>query len=191
MDTISSKIFKQEISFKTNKKESFPIWNKTVLSNLSTITTGSSNREDSILNGKYIFFDRSQDTRTSNKYLFNKEAIIVPGEGQEFKPKYYNGKFDLHQRTYAIFDFKNIIGKYLFFYMLNNNQHLQSQAVGSTVKSLRLPMFLSMPISLPCKEEQEKIAYFLSSLNTKIITEYQILKLFKDKKSYLLSNLFK
>jgi hypothetical protein len=45
---------------------------------------------------------RSEDVRTSARYLFNDEAIIIAGEGQKFTPKYYKGKFDLHQRTYAI-----------------------------------------------------------------------------------------
>ncbi|WP_050022055.1 restriction endonuclease subunit S [Chryseobacterium sp. P1-3] len=129
--------------------------------------------------GNIFFFDRSQDIRTSNKYLFDKEAIIVPGEGQEFIPKFYIGKFDLHQRTYAIFDFVNAIGKYIFFHMLNDNRHLKSQAVGSTVKSLRFPMFQSMPIKFPSIEEQTKISNFLSSVDIKIEIENNLLEKLK------------
>lgn len=160
------------------------------LGNIATITTGASNREDSILDGKYTFFDRSQDIRTSNKYIFDKEAIIVPGEGQEFVPKYYWGKFDLHQRTYAIFDFNNIVGKYLYYHILNDDRHLQSQSVGSTVKSLRLPMFQSMPIKLPCIEEQIKIADFLLVIDNKIDIEAQLLRKLEVQKKHFLVNLF-
>lgn len=178
------------MKFKNNSRNEFSEWKIEKLGNISTITTGTSNREDSILDGKYTFFDRSQDIRTSNKYLFDKEAIIVPGEGQEFIPKFYIGKFDLHQRTYAIFDFDNAIGKYIFFHMLNDNRHLKSQAVGSTVKSLRLPMFQSMPIKFPSIEEQTKISNFLSSVDIKIEIENNLLEKLEKQKRYFLANLF-
>ncbi|HHQ4465477.1 TPA: restriction endonuclease subunit S [Aeromonas veronii] len=76
-------------------------WRERLLGDISKITTGSSNRQDSHMNGAYTFFDRSEDIRTSDTYLFDCEAVIVPGEGQDFIPKYFVGKFDLHQRTYG------------------------------------------------------------------------------------------
>ncbi|MCT4101080.1 restriction endonuclease subunit S [Elizabethkingia anophelis] len=183
---LSEKLFSQEIRF----KEFTDKWELKKLGDISTITTGSSNREDSMLNGEYTFFDRSQDIRTSSRFLFDKEAVIVPGEGQEFIPKYFIGKFDLHQRTYAIFDFSGIYGKYLYYHLLNDDKYLQSQAVGSTVKSLRLPMLQSMPIKSPCLDEQTTIANFLSVIETKIQTEKNILDKYHSQKQYLLQNLF-
>lgn len=165
---ILQQIFNKEIRFKDNKGNNYKNWSKTYLGEIAKITTGSSNRIDSNLNGQYTFFDRSQDIRTSNKFLFDTEAIIVPGEGQEFIPKYYEGKFDLHQRTYAVMDFNEHIGKFLFYSISYNSHHLNSHAVGSTVKSLRLPMFEKMPIEIPCREEQIKIANFLTSIDNKI-----------------------
>src|SRR5699024_2879640 len=116
-------------------------WEKVMLGDISHITTGSSNREDSSLDGAYTFFDRSEDIRTSSRFLYDGEAVIVAGEGQDFVPKYFKGKFDLHQRTYAIMDFKNTFGKFLYYYIGYYRHYFLSQAVGSTVKSLRLPMF--------------------------------------------------
>ncbi len=40
-------------------------------------------------------------------YSFDAEAIIYAGEGAEFLPRYYNGKFALHQRCYAITTFSS------------------------------------------------------------------------------------
>ena len=56
-------------------------WSEVLLGHIAKITTGSSNRQDSTLSGKYAFFDRSEDIRTSDMYLFDCEAVIVPGEG--------------------------------------------------------------------------------------------------------------
>jgi type I restriction enzyme S subunit len=165
---LMQQLFAQELRFKDENGAAFPDWEVKKLGEISKITTGASNRQDSSLVGEFTFFDRSQDIRTSDKYLFDGEAIIVPGEGQEFIPKYFIGKFDLHQRTYAIMDFKNANGLFLYYSISFNTNHLNSQAVGSTVKSLRLPMFETMPINLPSLPEQTKIAHFLSAIDAKI-----------------------
>lgn len=182
---LMQKLLTGEVRFPGFEEE----WEEVELGEIATITTGSSNREDSTLVGEFTFFDRSQDIRTSSKYLFDKEAIIVPGEGQAFIPKYFQGKFDLHQRTYAIFDFKGVNGKYLFYYIFKNDKHLLSQAVGSTVKSLRLPMFEAMPIHLPQIKVQEKIASFLTSCDEEIQSLKEKLEAIKLQKKGLMQQL--
>lgn len=144
-------------------------WKNVKLGDVCKISTGESNREDSSLDGKYTFFDRSQEVRTSNRYLFDGEAIIVAGEGQDFVPKYFFGKFDLHQRSYCLMNFENIFGKFLFFLLSLNKNYFLQQAVGSTVKSLRLPMFLKMKLYLPSSlAEQKAIADILSKADAEI-----------------------
>jgi type I restriction enzyme S subunit len=165
---VMQQLFSGQLRFKDENGNPYPDWEEKRLGEISKITTGSSNREDSGLDGEFTFFDRSKDIRTSSIYLFDGEAIIVPGEGQEFIPKYFIGKFDLHQRTYAIMNFENSISKFLFFYVHYHRHYFFRQAVGTTVKSLRLPMFKKMPVKLPCIEEQQKIARYLSGIDTKI-----------------------
>ncbi len=161
-------------------------WEEVKLGQISYITTGSSNREDSSLDGEFSFFDRSIDVRTSSRYLFDAEAVIVPGEGQDFVPKHFKGKFDLHQRTYAIMGFKKSVGKYLYYYIGYFRHYLLSQAVGSTVKSLRLPMFQKMPILLPCELEQQKIAVVLTNADKEIeLLEQQLADLKQEKKALM------
>ena len=165
---VMQQLFSQELRFKDDNGNVFADWKEKKLGDIAKITTGSSNRVDSNLDGEFTFFDRSQDIRSSNRFLFDAEAIIVPGEGQEFIPKHFIGKFDLHQRTYAIMNFENQNGKFLYYSISFNSNHLNSHAVGSTVKSLRLPMFENMPLGLPCLAEQTKIATFLSAIDDKI-----------------------
>ena len=97
-------------------------WQLLKLGDVATIKTGSSNRVDSNLTGRYTFFDRSQEIRSSDRYLFDCEAVIVGGEGQEFLPKYFIGKFDLHQRSYAIMDFRGVSGKFIFYLISTKKQ---------------------------------------------------------------------
>ena len=191
---VMQQIFKQELRFKIENKVGElvepPEWEEKKLKQIATITTGSSNRQDSNLLGKYTFFDRSVDIRTSDIFLFDGEAIIIAGEGSAFTPKYFKGKFDLHQRTYAIMNFTNANGKFLYHYISYYKNYFLSQAVGSTVKSLRLPMFQKMPIILPSIEEQTKIANFLSAIDKKIELVSEQIEKTKTYKKGLLQQMF-
>ncbi|HIF9064496.1 TPA: restriction endonuclease subunit S [Photobacterium damselae] len=164
-------------------------WEEVLLGEISNITTGNSNREDSSLDAEYTFFDRSEDIRKSSRYLFDSEAVIVAGEGQDFIPKYFKGKFDLHQRTYAIMNFDKSVGKFLYYYIGFTRHYFLSQAVGSTVKSLRLPMFQKMPIQLPSKDEQQKIASVLTAADKEIELLEAKLAHFKQEKKALMQQL--
>lgn len=81
------------------------------------------------------FFDLKILELVTPTYLIY--VAIVPGEGQDFIPKYFVGKFDLHQRTYAIME--------IFLNATENScstQYITSVrifylVVASTVKSLR------------------------------------------------------
>lgn len=135
---------------------------------VASVTTGSSNTIDALNNGPYPFYDRSQVIKRSNKYLFDTEAVIVPGEGMEFIPRYISGKFDLHQRAYAVIPKEIIDGKYLYYAILNNRRHFSQVATGSTVKSLRQKSFELMEIPFFEKKIQIKISNILSLLDNQI-----------------------
>ena len=165
-------------------------WEEKDLGQLAKITTGSSNREDSGLDGEYTFFDRSDDIRTSNIYLFDCEAVIVAGEGSDFVPKYFVGKFDLHQRTYAIVNFDKLVGKFLYYYIYLFRKHFLDYAVGSTVKSLRLPMFKEMPVKYPTEPEQQKIGAYFQNLDSLITLHQQELNKLNNLKKACLAKMF-
>jgi type I restriction enzyme S subunit len=143
-------------------------WQKVRLGDICEITTGKTNRQDATEDGIYPLFDRSISIKRSDKYLFDGEATIVPGEGKEFVPRYYHGKFDLHQRVYALFPNESVSGRFIYYAVLNGRKHFEQIAVGSTVKSLRLASFKIMKIPLPPLPAQRAIAATLSCLDDKI-----------------------
>ena len=62
------------------------------MGDIVTITNGNSNVQDAVIQSKdglYPFFDRSDDIKYLPTFLFDKEAIIYPGEGTEFMPRYF------------------------------------------------------------------------------------------------------
>jgi type I restriction enzyme S subunit len=167
-------------------------WEETTLGKITNITNGKSNAQDHIENGKYPLFDRSAIIKASNNFLFDCEAVIIPGEGMKFIPKYYKGKFDLHQRSYALKDFTvEVEGIFVYYSMMHRSDLLAKKAVKSTVLSLRLPILQNFPIQIPkVLNEQQKIAACLSSLDDLIKAESQKLELLKEHKKGLLQNLF-
>ena len=188
--TMMQKIFSQKIRFKDENGNDYPDWEEKKLGEISNIQTGNMNVEDNIPDGKYYFFDRSVTIKKLNSFTFDNEAIIYPGEGSEFLPRYFNGKYALHQRSYSVNSVKDNSIKYIYHFLKTKNNHFLTTAVGSTVKSLRKNCFENCIISLPCLLEQEKIALFLTSIDKNIDENESILYKFKDQKQALLSKIF-
>jgi type I restriction enzyme, S subunit len=162
------RLFSQELRFTKADCSPFPDWQEKRLGEVSETVTGSSNREDSTEEGDYVFFDRSSDVRASARFLFDCEAIIVAGEGKDFPPRHFVGKFDLHQRTYATIKFGENSGRFLFYWIDWHRAHFLKHSVGSTMPSLRMGSFSHFPVSLPHPKEQQKIADTLTAIDAKI-----------------------
>lgn len=124
-------------------------WNVIRLGEYANISTGKCNREDAEEAGIYPLFDRSQEIKKSNSWIKDCEAIIVPGEGTSFMPRYYVGKFNLHQRCYCIEPKNKNTGKYIFYSLMLNRIYFLYVATGATVPSLRQNNFTSMKIIMP------------------------------------------
>lgn len=164
------------------------------MGDIASITNGDSNVQDAVTESKdglYPFFDRSEDIKYLPTFLFDKEAIIYPGEGAEFMPRYFKGKFALHQRCYAIFDFNEIINaQYLYFYLKTQNSYFIRNAVGSTVPSLRLDTFQKFKVVVPPKKIQYSVSLCLSSMEQMFNVENEILQMLLKQKQYLLRQMF-
>ena len=164
------------------------------LGDISQISNGNSDVKDASMyndGSLYPFFDRSDEIKFLPEYLFDKEAIIYPGEGAEFYPRYYNGKFALHQRCYAVYDIStDYIPRYLYHYCKTQNSYFVRNAVGSTVASLRLDTFKRLKIPAIPTHHQESLVMFLDKIEAKIECNRTILKKYEEQKKHLLSNLF-
>ena len=137
-------------------------WPTVPMGQLCSIQSGKSDTKDAVQDGPYAFFDRSKTIKRSSRYLRDCEALIIPGEGTEFLPRYFNGKFDLHQRAYALFDFSRDINvRFLFYYLHHVADYFPRVAVGATVKSLRLRHFEQLPVVLARVPEQQRIVHIL------------------------------
>ena len=66
------------------------------------IFTGKKNANQFDENGQYVFFTCGEKPLRINSYVYDGPAIIISGNGSYTgRTLFYNGKFDLYQRTYA------------------------------------------------------------------------------------------
>lgn len=162
---------------------------------LCHITTGSKNTENKVENGIYPFYVRSQTPERINSYTFDGEAILTAGDGAGVGKvfHYVNEKFDFHQRVYKFSRFKDVKGKFLYYYLKNNfyNVALNGEAK-STVDSLRLPLIQNFPVSFPEIDEQTKIVSYLEEIEEKIakaiLLKQQEIEKLKEYKTVLIDN---
>src|SRR5690606_29518141 len=154
-------------------------WEVKKVSEISRITTGNKNTQDRIENGIYPFFVRSQTIEHINSFSFEGEAVLTAGDGVGVGKvfHYINGKFDYHQRVYAISHFDtNVYGFYFYKYFQNNfyNRIMQMTAK-SSVDSVRMETIADMLIPIPPLPEQEAIAEALSDADAWIESLEQLI----------------
>lgn len=76
--------------------------NMKTLDMFCNIFTGKKNSNANDINGQYKFFTCSPNALLINSYIYDGNAIIVSGNGAYTgRTRFYSGKFDLYQRTYA------------------------------------------------------------------------------------------
>ena len=148
-------------------------WEVKRLGDVAHIKTGSRNNEDKVEDGQYPFFVRSEVVEHINSYSHDCEAILVPGEGRIGSIFHYiNGRFDVHQRVYAITQFKpEVSGRFIHFYLSKNfGVWAMQNTVKATVDSLRLPTFLMFEMRLPpTNAEQTAIAEVLRDMDVELM----------------------
>lgn len=168
-------------------------WNVQKASKICSITTGKSNTQDQVDGGLYPFFIRSDEPVRSNRYLYDEEAVITIGDGNIGKVFHYvNGKFDLHQRCYKMSDFKDVLGKYFYYFFSTKFYHRAIKMTAkATVDSVRLEMISEMDIQYPENlNEQQKIGSYFSRLDSLISLQQRKLEKLKNIKKSLLEKMF-
>jgi type I restriction enzyme, S subunit len=161
---------------------------------LCDIGTGSKDTENREDDGEYPFYVRSQIVERISTYSFDGEAILTAGDGVGVCKvwHYVNGKFDYHQRVYRMSDFKDIEGKFLFYYLKDNFiKEVMKLSAKSTVDSLRRPMFQNFMIAFPVINAQNIIIQHINEENDRIdnlvLIYNQEIDLLKEYKTALIS----
>jgi len=168
-------------------------WKELPVKALCSISTGKSNTQDRKIEGVFPFYVRSATIEKSDRFLFDQEAVLTVGDGVGTGKVYHyvNGKYDLHQRVYRMFDFQGILGKY-FYYIFSKefNKRVMSMTAKTSVDSVRLEMISEMKVNLPCMDEQKVIVAYFQNLDQLIAQSQQKIEQLKHLKQALLQKMF-
>ena len=169
-------------------------WKQRKVKELCSISTGKSNTQDKIDDGEYPFYVRSPIVEHSNKYLFDEEAVLTVGDGVGTGKvfHYVNGKYDLHQRCYRMFAFKEDLRAKYFYYIFSKlfYKRVMAMTAKTSVDSVRLEMISEMSIPVPSVAEQLKIESLLSELDNFITLQQRKLEFLQKLKKGLLQQMF-
>lgn len=190
---VMQKLFSQEVRFKADDGSDFPDWEEKEVKDVCSVATGKSNTQDKVDSGKYEFYVRSPIVEHSDKYLFDEEAVITVGDGVGTGKvfHYVNGKYNLHQRCYRMYDFMGVIGKYFFYFFSQNfYRRIKAMSAKTSVDSVRMEMITKMKMNVPSLPEQQKIADCLSALDTVIEKQKETLEKWQELKKGLLQQMF-
>ncbi|MDI9751060.1 restriction endonuclease subunit S [Acinetobacter baumannii] len=170
-------------------------WQVKKLKYLCKVTTGSKDTVNSVEDGKYPFFVRSQTVERINSIGADCEAVLTAGDGVGVGKvyHYYKGKFDFHQRVYMLYDFGAVTGRFVYYYLSSNFYKVALEGnAKSTVDSLRLPQFLNFEFSLPTVKEQNHVVDFLdhetAKIDTLIAKQEKLIELLKEKRQAVISH---
>ena len=151
-------------------------WEQRKVSELCSIATGKSNTQDKVEDGEYPFYVRSPVIERSNKYLYDEEAVLTVGDGVGTGKvfHYVNGKYDLHQRCYRIFDFSNKLDAKYFYQVFSKlfYRRVMTMTAKTSVDSVRMEMIADMKIPVSSFKEQLKIGRYFETIDN-LITLHQ------------------
>ena len=169
-------------------------WEQRKAKDLCSISTGKSNTQDRVDDGIYPFYVRSPIVEHSNRYLFDEEAVLTVGDGVGTGKvfHYVNGKYDLHQRVYRMFDFsEEITAKYFYYYFSNHfYDRVMAMTAKTSVDSVRYEMIADMDIALPKVKEQMAISAYFDRLDHLITLHQRKLEKLKELRKGVMKKLF-
>ena len=210
---IGNKLFSFKMRFKTNDGNDFPSWKTKSFENIGKTFSGLSGKakEDFGIGKPYIqykqVFDFPQiqiqncglvnvlDSENQNNVKYGDILFTVSSETpdeigmssvllDEVDEMYLNS-FCFGYRL-SSFEVLNPLYASYFFRDSSFRNKVVKIAQGSTRYNISKSEFIKLKISLPCIEEQARIASFLSAVDEKIKEEKEILALYLIQKNHLL-----
>lgn len=180
---------KPKIRFKGFEGE----WKERRIGDICNVSTGKSNTQDKVDDGKFPFYVRSPHIEKSNKYLYDEEAVLTVGDGVGTGKvfHYVNGKYDLHQRVYRLYDFKGVNALCFYYYFSQKfYKRVMAMTAKSSVDSVRLDFISEMHLPFPSLPEQRALASYFTALDAQIAASTSRLSSLKQIKAASLLNMF-
>jgi type I restriction enzyme S subunit len=142
------------------------------LGNFCKIITGKKDANEASGQGSYPFFTCARETTLfTDEYILDTNAILISGNGSYTGlVKKYSGKFDLYQRTYALFDFQNIEWLYIYWTMkIDFEREFMGGSQGSAIPYITRPNIEKFKVIVPSKDLLKKAQEFFEEIHNLVI----------------------
>jgi len=113
----------------------------------------------------------------SSAILHPRNTVILVRDAGVGKSAILGEEMAVSQHFIAWVCTKNLDYLFLYYWLQLKKPHFERIAIGSTIKTIGMPYFKKLKISLPVIEEQKQIAQILSTSDEKI----ELLKAKKEK----------
>ena len=154
------------------------------LEGLVNFKTGKLNSNAAKPDGMFPFFTCSQETFRTDTWSFDGEYVLLAGNNAAgiYPLKYFNGKFDAYQRTYAIrsIDQKTLFTRYVYYALRLQLELMKSISTGVATKFLTLTLLNRTQIPVPPLPTQRKIAAILSAYDDLIENNLRRIKILEE-----------
>lgn len=207
---LMQKLFSQQIRFKSDDGSEFPEWVEKKLGEVCEPPKYGLNASGIDYDGEHKYLritdideithtftpeDLTSPSEYSDEYLLKENDIVFTRTGASTGKTYlYDSKDgDLYYAGFLIkFQVKGENAKFIFYQTCTHEYekwvHIMSTRSGQP--EINSEEYSSMKIKLPCKEEQQKIADCLSSLDNLIQNQQKIVTNWQQRKKGLLQQMF-
>ena len=149
-------------------------WEQVRLGDIVKISTGKHDANHARDNSRYAFYTCSYTPMKCDTYSYEGAGIILPGNGANVGLSiYYEGLFDVYQRTYVLQQYTNdFFLKYIHYSLLSNwKEYNTNKMYGGATPYIKLSNIQNYIVLLPPLAEQKRIVEKLEEI-LPLVDEY-------------------
>ena len=161
---VMQQLFSGQLRFKDENGNPYPDWEEKQLGEVLTIGSGRDHKH--LATGDIPVFGTGGYMRSVNEKLYSGETVFIGRKGTIDKPFYFKGDFWTVDTLFYTHKFIDVLPKFIYAIFQQVNWKLHNEASG--VPSLSKSTIEKIKFDFPVIEEQQKIATYLSSIDTKI-----------------------
>ena len=195
---LMQKLFTQQLRFKSDDGKDFPAWEEKKLGECVEILDSQrkpiESKERANRKGEYPYYGASGIIDYIDDYLFEGESILLGEDGANIINRnsrlafIAKGKYWVNNHAHIMKANADNLNYFICEYL--ESLDYSKICAGSAQPKLTQDVIRNLIINAPCKEEQQKIADCLSSLDSLIQTQQKVVTTWQQRKKALLQQMF-
>lgn len=195
---LMQKLFTRQLCFKSDDGTDFPEWEEKKLGECVEILDSQrkpiESKERANRKGEYPYYGASGIIDYIDDYLFEGESILLGEDGANIINRnsrlafIATGKYWVNNHAHIMKANADNLNYFICEYL--ESLDYSKICAGSAQPKLTQDVIRNLTIKAPCKEEQQKIADCLSSMDSLIQTQQKVVTTWQQRKKALLQQMF-